>query len=161
MVHPGRNLSRPGECPVPKEGVADHTIGVASMSLPIVCLYRPFPESEGPSAPPRHRATHWFFIGHHPSYLDRRCPSKASSFSVWARFPALRPGEHWLTSSCTARVHRSGSSFWSRSREAKILGGSPNFDRTSLPHPRPPVTIAALIPLLWREEWEVSPAKVI
>ncbi len=27
----------------------------------------------------------------------------------------MPPGDHWLTSSCTVRVHRSGSSCWSRS----------------------------------------------
>ncbi len=87
-------------------------VDVASHLLPLQTVSC---RSKGPSAPPRHRDTHWFFIGHHPSFLDRRCPSKASSCSVWARSPALRPGDHWLTSSCTVRVHRSGSSSWSRS----------------------------------------------
>jgi hypothetical protein len=41
MVRPGRNLSLPGEFPVPKEEVEDRTIGMVSMLIPIVCLDRP------------------------------------------------------------------------------------------------------------------------
>jgi hypothetical protein len=122
MVHPGRNLSRPGGYPLPKEGVADHTIGVVSMSLPIVSLYRPFLASPGvPLFPPAIGPPIDFSSGTIPVFwmkLSLESVFLASSCSVCARSqPTLRPGNYWLTTSCTDRVHkpRSGSSFRSHS----------------------------------------------
>ena len=72
-------------------------------------------QSGGPFAPPSRRDTNWFFIGHHPSFVDKICVSMTSSCSVWERSLVLPTSDHWPTSSCTVRIHRSDSSFWSRS----------------------------------------------
>jgi hypothetical protein len=87
MVRPGRNLSRPGECPV-----EDHTIGVVSMSIPIVFLYRPYPVSPRvPLLPPD--------IGSPIGFSSGNIPVFCSSCNVH-----------------NDRVHTgSSSSFWSHS----------------------------------------------